>query len=211
MNGALEHFTQDLALARAADNKDGISRSLGSLGRVYARQSMFKKAIDAWEEKASFPFTPVEGAWLFHEVCSPPARARGSPPQIGRSYLEQGNNDAALKNGERSKAEAQGGKDSRWTLNALLLIAQAHRPLPCPAAPAPYIPQANWGTLFRRPQHSRRARRWLCSLRTAPPRWPRPHRRAAHRPQSAIDKAIDELSDKVVHAVSFHADATAAS
>ena len=36
---------------------------------MYARQGLFQKAVAAWEEKASYPFTPLEGAWLYHEVC----------------------------------------------------------------------------------------------------------------------------------------------
>jgi hypothetical protein len=71
------------------------------------------QALDAWEEKAALPQSPLESAWLHHE--------------IGRSYLELNDFNAALVSGERSKADATAAQDDRWTLNATLLIAQSQR------------------------------------------------------------------------------------
>ena len=70
LSAAIEFFNKDQTLARSTDDTEAISRSLGNLGRVYARQGQFQKAIDVWEEKATYSFTPIEGAWLFHEVCN---------------------------------------------------------------------------------------------------------------------------------------------
>jgi hypothetical protein len=44
LTAAAEHFSRDQALSRGSSKKDAVSRSLGNLGRVYARQGQFQKA-----------------------------------------------------------------------------------------------------------------------------------------------------------------------
>ena len=48
---------------------------------------------------------------------------------MGRCYLEVSNYDNALNYGVRSQAAATEANDDRWSLNATVLVAQAHRML----------------------------------------------------------------------------------
>lgn len=92
-------------------NTDGISRALENLGRVYARSGRFKEAIEVWEEKLPLASSDIEKAWLYHE--------------IGRCYLELGNNEKAKDYGKMSFEAAVRINDEIWQLNATVLIAQA--------------------------------------------------------------------------------------
>ena len=59
-----------------SDNKEGISRALENIGRVYARNGKYKEAVEVWEKKLPLAESDLEKAWLYHE--------------IGRCYLETG-------------------------------------------------------------------------------------------------------------------------
>lgn len=51
------------------DQKDGMSRALENIGRVYARNGKYKEAIDVWEKKMTYlGENNLEKAWLFHEI-----------------------------------------------------------------------------------------------------------------------------------------------
>ncbi len=81
------------------------------MGRVYARNGKFKEAISVWEDKLPLASNDIEKAWLFHE--------------IGRCYLELGNNDKACEYGNKSLNAAKEINDEIWQLNATVLIAQS--------------------------------------------------------------------------------------
>ena len=71
-----------------SNNVEDKSRAYENLGRVYARNGKFKEAINVWEEKLPLASNDIEKAWLFHE--------------IGRCYLELGNNEKACDYGNKS-------------------------------------------------------------------------------------------------------------
>ena len=81
------------------------------MGRVYARNGKFQDAINTWEEKLPLATNDIEKAWLFHE--------------IGRCYLELGNNQKACEFGNKSLEAAKKINDETWQLNATVLIAQS--------------------------------------------------------------------------------------
>ncbi|EDO42886.1 predicted protein, partial [Nematostella vectensis] len=108
---ALDHHMKDLKIAEKLENPDGKSRALDNLGRVYAKNGEFGKAIDKWMEKMPLVKTPLESTWLFHE--------------IGRCHLELKNYQDAKEYGQKSLAAAQEASDQVWQLNATVLIAQA--------------------------------------------------------------------------------------
>lgn len=93
------------------ENNVGKSRALDNLGRVYAKNGEYDKAIDKWMEKMPLVKTPLESTWLFHE--------------IGRCHLELKNFQDAKEYGQKSLAAARDADDQVWQLNATVLIAQA--------------------------------------------------------------------------------------
>ena len=108
---ALESFKQDLSLSEGLKSDEGKSRALGSLGRVFARQGDYSEAIDVWTQKVPLSTNSLESAWLYHE--------------IGRCYVELGNDVSALDYGQKSLACALEAIDSVWELNASVLVAQS--------------------------------------------------------------------------------------
>ncbi|XP_029109782.1 outer dynein arm-docking complex subunit 4 [Scleropages formosus] len=111
MEKALESHQKDLHLAREGKLRDAKSRALDNIGRVYARIGKFPQAIQAWEEKIPLAQSGLERAWLFHE--------------IGRCYLELKRYAEARDYGVRSLAAADEISDSKWQLNASVLVAQS--------------------------------------------------------------------------------------
>jgi tetratricopeptide (TPR) repeat protein len=80
---------------------------------MYVKTKRYKEAAAAFEEKLTFITDPsLEKTWLFHD--------------LGRCFLELKNVEKALDNGQKSVAIADDLKDTRWGLNARLLIAQAY-------------------------------------------------------------------------------------
>lgn len=93
------------------ENNVGKSRALDNLGRVYAKNGEYDRAIDKWMEKMPLVKAPLESTWLFHE--------------IGRCHLELKNFQDAKEYGQKSLAAARDADDQVWQLNATVLIAQA--------------------------------------------------------------------------------------
>lgn len=69
-------LTISTSLIFNSDIEEAKSRALDNMGRVYARQGEYEKAINAWERKIPLAKTPLETTWLYHE--------------IGRCHLELG-------------------------------------------------------------------------------------------------------------------------
>jgi tetratricopeptide (TPR) repeat protein len=104
-----------LQISRRIDNIEGVARGLENLGRVYARQGEFSKAIEVWEEKLPMCKNDLEITWLNHE--------------IGRCYLELGNYIIAKNYGSKSLEKAEIINDECWKMNALVLMAQSENKL----------------------------------------------------------------------------------
>eukprot|EP01137_Pigoraptor_chileana_P005691 Opistho-2@49090 len=108
---ALGHQQKQLQGARERNLDDVRSRALGNIGRVYARLGQFDKAAQSWEEKLPLSQTPVESAWLYHD--------------IGRCHMELGSTQRAVEYGEKAFAAATEASDDRWLFNASILVAQS--------------------------------------------------------------------------------------
>ena len=67
-NKALDYHFRDLTYAESKHDTDRSSRALDNLGRVYARSGQFAQAIQVWERKIPLASSPLEKAWLFHEI-----------------------------------------------------------------------------------------------------------------------------------------------
>ncbi|CAG2225688.1 TTC25 [Mytilus edulis] len=107
----MEYHERDLELSREHDLEDAKSRALDNLGRVYARKGSFQKAIDVWCEKIPMSKSPLESAWLFHE--------------IGRCHLELNQYVDARDNGRKALEAAKEAEDDTWKLHASVLVAQS--------------------------------------------------------------------------------------
>ena len=110
-NKAMDYHERDLEIAKENELEDAKSRALDNLGRVYARKGSFQKAIDVWSEKIPMSKSPLESAWLFHE--------------IGRCHLELGQYVDAKDNGRKALEAAKEGDDKTWKLHASVLVAQS--------------------------------------------------------------------------------------
>ncbi|VDI22712.1 Hypothetical predicted protein [Mytilus galloprovincialis] len=110
-NRSMEYHERDLELSREHDLEDAKSRALDNLGRVYARKGSFQKAIDVWCEKIPMSKSPLESAWLFHE--------------IGRCHLELNQYVDARDNGRKALEAAKEAEDDTWKLHASVLVAQS--------------------------------------------------------------------------------------
>lgn len=111
LNKALKQHQKDLELSRKSKLEDGKSRALDNIGRVYARLGKYEQAVSNWTEKIPLLRSPMESAWLYHE--------------IGRCYIELLDHEQARDFGEKSLAASQEAEDQVWELNASVLIAQA--------------------------------------------------------------------------------------
>lgn len=65
---ALEYHYKDYIIADKKHLPERSSRALDNLGRVYARSGQFAQAIQVWERKIPLATSPLEKAWLFHEI-----------------------------------------------------------------------------------------------------------------------------------------------
>ena len=110
-NKAMDYHERDLEIAKENELEDAKSRALDNLGRVYARKGSFQKAIEVWSEKIPMSKSPLESAWLFHE--------------IGRCHLELGQYVDAKDNGRKALEAAKEGDDKTWKLHASVLVAQS--------------------------------------------------------------------------------------
>jgi len=111
LNKALKHHQKDLEMSKKSNSKEGISRGLDNVGRVYARMGNFERAVRSWNEKLPMVKTPLETTWIYHE--------------IGRCYLELEKYSKAKDCGVKSLDAAQDFEDEVWQLNASVLVAQA--------------------------------------------------------------------------------------
>ena len=132
-NKALENHSRDLRIAETKQINDRRSRALDNLGRVYARSGQFPQAIQVWERKIPLATSPLEKAWLFHEIgqCQFGLGERGassfSIDVTADFYL--GDYEKSRRYGERSYAEAVSANDPVWQLNAKVLIAHSQSKL----------------------------------------------------------------------------------
>ncbi|CAF1123841.1 unnamed protein product [Adineta ricciae] len=114
-NKALDYHFRDLTYAESKHDTDRSSRALDNLGRVYARSGQFAQAIQVWERKIPLASSPLEKAWLFHE--------------IGQCHFGLGDYERAKRYGERSYVEAVAANDPIWQLNAKVLVAHSETKL----------------------------------------------------------------------------------
>lgn len=131
-NKALENHGKDLRIAETKQLTDRRSRALDNLGRVYARSGQFPQAIQVWERKIPLATSPLEKAWLFHEVgqCQFGLGKRRAPDQSCLTLeFYSGDYDKSKRYGERSYAEAVSANDPVWQLNAKVLIAHSQTKL----------------------------------------------------------------------------------
>jgi tetratricopeptide (TPR) repeat protein len=102
----------DLTSVRSQNLPECVNRALGNLGRVCVKLRRYDEAINIFEEKlSSSPVQSLEKAWLLHDV--------------GRCHFELGRDVKAKEMGEASAVVAEAVKDSRWCLNAYVLVGQA--------------------------------------------------------------------------------------
>ncbi|NWR88512.1 TTC25 protein, partial [Furnarius figulus] len=111
MEAALRSYKKDLDCARKHDLPNAMSRAMDNIARVYVQTSRFQQAINIWEERIPMAKSSLEKAWLFHE--------------IGRCYLELGEDETAQDFGEKSLESADEEGDVEWQLHATVLVAQA--------------------------------------------------------------------------------------
>ncbi|CAF1384950.1 unnamed protein product [Adineta steineri] len=114
-NKALDYHFRDLTIAEKKHYTDRSSRALDNLGRVYARSGQFAQAIQVWERKIPLASSPLEKAWLFHE--------------IGQCHFGLGDYERSKRYGERSYVEAVAVNDPVWQLNAKVLVAHSQAKL----------------------------------------------------------------------------------
>ena len=105
------HFLICFNILVTREDKEAKSRALDNLGRLYAKQGEYTKAIDAWMEKLPFCKSVLESTWLYHE--------------IGRCHLELKYYQDAKEFGQKSLAAAEQADDKVWQLNATVLVGQA--------------------------------------------------------------------------------------
>ncbi|KAJ8328399.1 hypothetical protein O5D80_003756 [Batrachochytrium dendrobatidis] len=109
---AINYYRKELVAGKESKTIEIISRALGEIGRIYVKMRLYKDAIAAFEEKLVFSAKDsIERAWLLHD--------------LGRCYLEIKNYAKAVSFGESCLASANSMNDSRWKLNAGVLVAQA--------------------------------------------------------------------------------------
>lgn len=87
----------------------GVLRAKANLGRVYARQGEYEKAIRMWTERGPSA-NQLENTWLYHE--------------ISRCYIEIEDYVSALEQTDLAYTAAEAAKDDRWKLNAVVLKGQ---------------------------------------------------------------------------------------
>jgi tetratricopeptide (TPR) repeat protein len=114
-NKSLEFHNRDLKIAETKQFNERSSRALDNLGRVYARSGQFPQAIQVWERKIPLATSPLEKAWLFHE--------------IGQCHFGLGDYERSKRYGERSYTEAVDVSDPVWQLNAKVLVAHSQTKL----------------------------------------------------------------------------------
>lgn len=114
-NKSLEYHSKDLKVAETKQFNERSSRALDNLGRVYARSGQFPQAIQVWERKIPLATSPLEKAWLFHE--------------IGQCHFGLGDYERSKRYGERSFHEAVDVGDPVWQLNAKVLVAHSQAKL----------------------------------------------------------------------------------
>ncbi|CAG5118865.1 unnamed protein product [Candidula unifasciata] len=108
---AIIHHSLDLAIAEQWYIDQAELRALDNLGRAYARNGEYQKAIDVWERKLPLSKGQLEIAWLCHE--------------LGRCYLELDQTKVAKEYGTRSLTVANEVGNDKWKLHAYVLISQA--------------------------------------------------------------------------------------
>ena len=135
-NKALEYHNRDLRIAETKDFTERQSRALDNLGRVYARSGQFPQAIQVWERKVPLATSPLEKAWLYHEIgqCQFGLGTFACLSNIARSshacvVFRSGDYERSKRYGERSYVEAVAANDPVWPLNAKVLIAHSQAKL----------------------------------------------------------------------------------
>ncbi|CAD5114516.1 DgyrCDS3640 [Dimorphilus gyrociliatus] len=109
-NGALKHHQKDLELSTQINHKKNTSRAMDNLGQVYARMKKYKKAIQIFGSKEGYRKTPLEAAWLYHEM--------------GRCYLELDKYEIALTYARKSVGAAIKCNDLSWNMYSAILVGE---------------------------------------------------------------------------------------
>ncbi|ORZ33660.1 hypothetical protein BCR44DRAFT_130776 [Catenaria anguillulae PL171] len=107
---AEKRYKQVLAIKSITPEVQSVT--YGHIGRAYAKQGKFADAAKCWEQKLAtpFPLTPVERAWLYHDMA--------------RCFIEMGQDEDARKNAQLSCQFANEANEQRWILNAHVLLGQ---------------------------------------------------------------------------------------
>ena len=109
---ALLYFRKEHILSREHRLFEMTSRSLSEIGRIQIKSRKYKEAISVFQEKLRHTKElSLEKVWIQHD--------------LGRCFLELKNMDKALEFGQKSATLALHLQDSRWIMNAHLLVAQS--------------------------------------------------------------------------------------
>jgi tetratricopeptide (TPR) repeat protein len=95
------------AFRRMADFK---SRALDFLGKAFALKKSYAEAAEIWETRITFVKTPLERAYLFHE--------------IGLCYVQMNKYDMAKYYANQALEEAAKIDDDIWAMNARIMLGQ---------------------------------------------------------------------------------------
>eukprot|EP00834_Sanchytrium_tribonematis_P003338 NODE_126_length_17250_cov_2.558743.p5 type:complete len:469 gc:universal NODE_126_length_17250_cov_2.558743:4499-5905(+) len=85
-------------------------RCLNILGKCYAKSEKFEKAIKLWEERMKFDSSPVEKAWLYHD--------------LGKCYLSLGKIDKSKECGRLSLEFSDQIGSRSWSAASKILLGQ---------------------------------------------------------------------------------------
>ncbi|KAJ3379020.1 Tetratricopeptide repeat protein 25 [Entophlyctis sp. JEL0112] len=117
---AMEYYRKDLLNCKIKKLGSCTSRAFGNMGRIYVKLRKYEDAMAAFEHKLEIlrhsksdpevGSVSLEKAWLLHD--------------IGRCLLELGREEEAKIKGEESLSVAELLNDTRWCLNACVLIGQ---------------------------------------------------------------------------------------
>ncbi|KAI8837271.1 hypothetical protein BJ741DRAFT_604269 [Chytriomyces cf. hyalinus JEL632] len=147
---AMQFFRKDLSTCRSKNSPECLSRALSNMGRICVKLRRFDEAIAMFEEKLEInsqsanlpPATStsgggttsvptaigfshtVGGGAVGHSVTERALERAWLLHDIGRCHLEMGRDASAKEKAEASLSVAEGLKDRRWGLNALVLIGQ---------------------------------------------------------------------------------------
>jgi hypothetical protein len=89
------------------------SRALDHLGKAFALKKSYAEAAEIWETRITFTKTPLERAYLFHEIAL--------------CYVAMNKYDMGKYYGTQCLDEATKINDDIWAMNARIMLGQIER------------------------------------------------------------------------------------